>query len=135
MSGQAVGDNLFPHEIAVALDDRVSIPLFPRLFRIQRGVNAAVDHPRAALACEAADFIPAQGVARVNADTHDIPRGDCGEIDRLERLIDDDWIAPCAARGRRQHVQPARCDHGDPKRNMTRIDQMNACAHSYLAKT
>ena len=107
-------DDLRPDQVAVALDDRVRLAVLVRFVRKQRGVNAAEDDPRAALAREPADFVAAQRIAGVNADADDVAGRDHRRIERLERFVDDDGIAPLGSGRRRQDVQPARRDDATP---------------------
>src|SRR5437588_5427546 len=94
--------------------------------RKQRGMNAAEDDPGAALAHLASDLVTAERVAGMNADADDVARANRVEIDRIQRFVDDDRIAPAAAGRRREDVEPARRNHGDAERFHTRIDKMNA---------
>ena len=93
MPARAVAQHLAPDDVAVALDDRVRPAELVRLVRIERGVNAAVDDGRAAALGRVADLVAAQRVAGVNADADDVAGLDGGEVDRLERFVDDDGIA------------------------------------------
>jgi hypothetical protein len=49
----------------------------------------------------------------VNADADDIARLDGVDGERLERLIDDERIAPLTTRRGSQYIQPARRDDRD----------------------
>ena len=89
-------------------------------------MNAAEDDPGAALAHLASDLVTAERVAGMNADADDVARANRVEIDRIQRFVDDDRIAPAAAGRRREDVEPARRNHGDAERFHTRIDKMNA---------
>jgi hypothetical protein len=46
-------------------------------------------------------------------------------IQRFNRFVDQERIAPFGAGRGGEDVQPARSDHGDAKRLATRIDEMN----------
>src|SRR5439155_19681870 len=98
----------------------------------QRGVDTAKDHPRAALTREPADLVPAPRVAGVNSNPDHIATRDRRDVDPLERFIDDARIAPFGAGGCGEDVQPARCNHRNAKRYVTRIDQMDATVHEHL---
>ena len=74
--------------------------------REQRGVNAAVHNPCAARAGLTADFVASPRITGVDADADDVALGDCGQVDRVERLVDDDRIAPLGTGRGRQHVKP-----------------------------
>ena len=126
MAGQAVRDDFGPDEVAVALDDRVRLALLQGLFGIQRGVNAAIDDPGAALARHLADLVAAQSVAGVDADADDVPGLNAVGIDLLQRLVDEDGIAHRRRRGRGQHEEPAGRNDGRAKGIVAGIHQKNA---------
>ena len=111
---------------ALAAHDRVRLTVSRGFVRKQRGMNAAEDDPGTALAHLASDLVTAERVAGMNADADDVARANRVEIDRIERFVDDDRIAPAAAGRRREDVEPARRNHGDAERFHTRIDKMNA---------
>lgn len=54
------------------------------------------------------------------------------QIDAFQRFVNETWIAPLGPGRRGQHVEPARRDHGDAERYVTRIDQMNSRGLSHL---
>ena len=105
-----------------------------RFIREQRRVNAAVDHPRAARAYGAADLIATARVAGVDADADDIARRNGLEIERLQRFIDDDRIAPGRSCGGCQHIQPSRRDDGHAKREVARIHKVDSWRHLNLRR-
>ena len=115
MPGQAVADDMLPHEIAVTLDHRVGLTMCVRLVGKQRRVNAAVDDPRAAFASELAHFVTATRIAGMNADADDVAGSNRRGVNRIERFVHDDRIAPLLPRGRRQNVEPAGRDDGHAK--------------------
>ena len=96
----------------------------------QRGVNAAVDDPGAALARQLPDFVAAARIARVNADADDVAWLDGGGVDRIERLVNDDRVAPFGTGGGGEHIQPSRCDDRHAKRHVAGIQQVDASTHS-----
>ena len=102
LAGEAIGDDLAPGKIAVALDDGVGFAAFERFFGKQGGVNAAVDDPGAAAARHAADGISAQGIAGVHADADDVAGLNGFGHNLLERLIDEDGVADGSAAWRLQ---------------------------------
>ena len=59
-------------------------------------MDAAEDDVGAALARLASDFVPSQGVERMNADADNIAGRDGVEVDRVQRLVDDTGIAVLA---------------------------------------
>ena len=61
--------------------------------RVERGVDAAIHDERAAVASDPADFVSAQGVARVDADADDVARRDRGRVELLEGLVGNERIA------------------------------------------
>ena len=73
-AGEHAVDDDRPDAVAVALDDRVRAAELERFFGIQRGVDAAVNDLRAALARQPSDLVAAQGVAGVDADADDVAR-------------------------------------------------------------
>src|SRR4030095_9381963 len=126
LAGKRVRDRDRPDAIAVALDDRGRGAVLEHLVRVQRRVDAAVNHVRAARLRRAPDFVAAQRVQRVNADADDVARLDLVEIDLLERLVNDVRIAVLGGRRRREYIQPTGCNDSDAKRNVAWIDQVNS---------
>ncbi len=126
LAGDAVLHDVLPHEVPVTLDDGVCGSLLEYFFGKQRGVDSAEGDPRAALSGNAADLIPAQRVAGMNADADDVTGRDGGRVQRLQRFVDDVGIAPRPRRRRRQHVEPPGRDDGHAVREIARIDQMYA---------
>src|SRR5205823_687967 len=104
LSSQALLDDARPDDVAVAAHDRVRLTVSRGFVRKQRGMNAAEDDPGAALAHLASDLVTAERVAGMNADADDVARANRVEIDRIERFVDDDRIAPAAAGRRREDV-------------------------------
>ena len=76
-----------PHQIAVAVDDRVRAAVRSGFVRVQRRVNAAVDDERAARPRGISDFVTAMRVARVNADADDVAGVDVSDS-TVERFVD-----------------------------------------------
>ena len=103
-AGRAIRQHPAPNYVAVAPDDGVGSALSVRLLRVQRRVNAAIDHPRAACARLPAERIPDQGVAGVHADPDDVARLQPGGIEPFQRLVDRDRIAELRRRRPGQHV-------------------------------
>ena len=85
--------HLGPDDVAIALDHAVRVAALQRFFGVKRGVNAAIDHPGAALSRHAADFIAAQGIPGMNPDADKVSRLDARGNQRFERLVHDDRIA------------------------------------------
>ncbi len=112
--------------IAIAFDDGVGFAALERFFRKQRGVNAAVDDPRAAAARHPAHLVAAQSVAGVDADADNVAGLNGLRDDLLERFIDEDGIAGRLWRGGGKNKQPARRDDRRSKRIVAWVDQMNA---------
>src|SRR4051794_21359967 len=92
MPAKAVVDDLRPHEIAIPFDDGVRSAVLERLLGKERGVNAAEDDPRAALARQPSDFVAAPRVAGVDADADHVAAGDRVELDPIECLVNEMWI-------------------------------------------
>src|SRR5438552_15427059 len=59
----AIVEYRLPHYVAIAADHPVGATQLVRLFGIKGRVNAAVDHPSAALACLPAYLVSAQSIA------------------------------------------------------------------------
>ena len=100
--------------------------LLVRFFRIQGGVDAAVDDPGAALAGTLPDPVADQGVAGVDADADDVTRPELPSVERLEHLVAQDRVAPFGGCGRGKHVEPARCHGTHTKGELTRVDDVYA---------
>src|SRR5204863_9790281 len=66
-SVDAIGQHRSPDVIAVSLHHGMGGPEFVGLFRIKRGVDAAVDHPDSALARQPSNFETSVGVAGVDS--------------------------------------------------------------------
>ena len=81
--------------------------------RKERRVNAPEYDPGAPPAHLASDLVAAPRIPRVNADPDDIAGSNGAAVQRFERLVDNPRIAPARTGGRRQHVEPARRNHGD----------------------
>ena len=75
-----------------------------RLFRIERRVNPAEDDVRAPLAGDRADGVALNGVARMNANPHDIAGRHGGRVPRLKRFVRDDRIAVGLGRRGRENI-------------------------------
>jgi len=68
--------------------------LFPGFFGKQCGVNAAEHDPRAAFARQASDLVPAQRIARMNANAYHVTARNRGGIDLVQRFINEMRITP-----------------------------------------
>ena len=90
---EAAFDGLAPREVAIALDDGVAAAEVQGFVRVQRGVDAAVDDERTAVARDPADLVSAQGIARVDADADDVARRNRGRVELLEGLVGDERVA------------------------------------------
>ena len=97
-----------------------------RLFRKERRVAAAVDDPCPARPGTLPEFVADQSVAGVEADTDHVTLLELVGVERLERLVAQDGIAPLGWRGRREDEHPARGDETRPEGKVTRIDDMYA---------
>ena len=114
-----------PDLVAVALDDRVRAAEALGFFGIERRVDAAVDDGRALGSRLGADFVSAEGVAGVDAETHHVAGLHGLEVERFERLISNARIAVPGGSGPGQDEQPSGCDDAYSKGKMTRVDQVN----------
>ena len=112
----AVLDHLRPHQIAVALDDGVRLAEPHRFVGIEGGVNAAVDDVCATLAHDFSDAIAVHRIARMDADTDDIPGGDGRRVPWIQGFIGDQRIAVLLWRRRGQDVEPPRRNNPNTER-------------------
>ena len=125
-SGENVGDDLAPGDIAIAFDDGVGVAALEGFFGEEGGVDAAVDDRCAAFVGEAAYFVAAESVAGVDADAYDVAGLDGGGVDLLDGLVDEDGVAGGAWRGGGKDEEPARGDDSRAKCIVTGIDKVNA---------
>ena len=89
-------------------------------------MNAAIGDPRTSPPSLHANRVTAKGIAGVNADPDEIARLDPGEVDRIERFVDDNRIAEFGGRRRRDDVEPSRGDDRGAEGQVARIDEMDA---------
>ena len=122
---RAVVQHRAPDAVAVASHDGVRAAQLPGFIGVEGRVHAAEDDAGAALAGQPAHRVAAQHVQRVNADADDVARLELIEVEPLERLVREHWIAPFRRRGASQHVQPARRDDGSPERHVAGVDEMH----------
>ena len=90
---EAAFDGLAPRDVAVTFDDGVAAAEVQGFVRVQRGVNAAIDDKRPALARDPPDLVSAQGISRVDADADDIARRNRGRVELLEGLVRNERVA------------------------------------------
>ena len=129
-AGVAVVEHRRPDQIAVALDDGVRAPCSTHFIRKERRVNAAVDDVGASGPRQPSDFVAAQRVDRVNADSDDVAGLDRVFVELVQRFVDQHRVAVTRRRRRGQHVQPSRGDDGGAERHVARIDQVNSHRYS-----
>ena len=86
----------------------MAFPTFQSLFRKERRVNAAIDHPRTSGARHPANLVAAQSIPRVHTDTYDVSRLNRLGSNLLERFIHENGVAHLPRRGCRKHKQPSR---------------------------
>ena len=106
MPARRVVEHERPDHVAVALDDRVRAAETVRLFRVQRGMDAAEDHRRPSGPRERADFVSAKRVAGVNAHAHDVAGLDRLEVEGLQGFVRDPRT-PIRRRSRRSQGRTA----------------------------
>ena len=128
----AVLDDLRPDAVAIARHYGMRAAAFQGLLRIQRCVDAAEHHVRSPFTRRSTDLVAAQRIARVNSDSDNVTVADPIRVERLQRLVGYDRIAPLPGRRLGQHVQPARRDDGHAEGDVTRVDQMNLHARGVL---
>ncbi len=90
---EAAFDGLAPRDVAIAFDDGVAAAEVQGFVRVQRGMNAAIDDKRTAIAGDPAHLVTAQGISRVDADADDIPRRNRGRVELLEGLVGNERVA------------------------------------------
>jgi len=88
----------------------MAFPTFQGLFREERGMNAAINHPSAPAPGHSSNLVAAQGIPRMHTDAHDVTRLNRIGHNLLERFIDENGIAHRPRRGCRKHKQPSRRD-------------------------
>src|SRR4029077_8316543 len=93
---------------------------------VKTGVNAAEHNVGAAFASDFPNFVTAPRIGGVDADTDNIPSLNVERVHCVQSFIDQAWVAKACRRGRRQNVQPARCNDSRTERNFARINEMNA---------
>src|ERR1043166_9466238 len=96
-----------------------------RLLGIKCCVDAAKDHPSPAASRQLANFIAAQGVARMNADAHHVTIRTPERIKWLQGFVDEVRISVRSRRRRGKDIQPARRNYRRAKRNITGIYQVD----------
>ena len=114
--------HLSPGDIPIASDDGMRAPKLARLVRKQRRVKTAVDNGCARGARGTPDFVAPERVAGMHTDANDVSRTDLGDVDALERLINENRIAEFSRCCRGENEKPSRRDDSYPKRNVARID-------------
>ena len=77
----AIGQRLGPDHVAVPFDHRVGAAKFDRFLRIKRGVNSTKDDIGARGAGDFSDFIAAQGIGGVDADSYRIAGVNARRVD------------------------------------------------------
>src|SRR6185437_6041740 len=95
------------------------------LFRIERGMNPAENYVSAAFSRHFADFVTAQSVGRMDANSYYIPRLDSGRVDLKQCLVDKDRVAKTLRCRTGKHVLPARSDNRGSERDGARINEMH----------
>lgn len=85
----AVSQNICPDNIAVALYHSVCAAELMGLVRKQGGVNSTENHEGPLLASQSADFIAAQCVAGVNADTNDVAGRNACDVQLLQGFVNN----------------------------------------------
>ena len=114
-----------PDHVAVAANDGVRAAELVRLVGVQGGVDATEHDLRPSRARRRPDLVAAKRVAGVNPDADDVAGLDLLEIQRLQGLIDDLWLAILRRCRPGQHEEPARCDDPDAEGQMARVHEMD----------
>src|SRR5262249_50433471 len=105
--------------------DGIGLPQSQGLLRVERRVNAAENYDGSALFRETTHGVAAKSVAGVNADTDDVTRPDFRRVQRIQCLVPNQGVTKFGGRCRREHIQPARGDHGRSEGCVTWIHEMN----------
>src|SRR5262245_59373429 len=88
-------------------------------------MNTAEHHVRARRTSGRADFVTAQRIAGMDADTNDIAGGDGGRVERVQRLVNQAGFAKVGGGRRCKDVEPTGCNDANSERDVTRIDEIN----------
>jgi hypothetical protein len=126
---EALAHDLTPHEIAIAFDDGVCVPVLQHFVGKQGGVDAAVNDPGALFAGNFADFVAADGVAGMDADADDIPLTDGRRVQEFQTFVNNDRIPPLRPGRACQDEQPTGGDHRHAERDVAGVDQVDPSAH------
>ncbi len=113
--GEYIRNDFAPDDIAIPFYYGVCATHFQGFMRVQRGVNAAIDHVCSTFARHASQRHAAKGVPGVNADTHDIAKLDLIRLNLFESFICDDGIAVFSRGSGGKHVQPTGSNDADSK--------------------
>jgi hypothetical protein len=100
--------------------------VFADFIRVQRGVDTAIGDERPAFAREASQVVATECVAGVNADPDDVTGRDRLQIERVNRLVDDQGCTVVFRCRRGQYVKPSRRNHSCTEGQITRVDQVYA---------
>ena len=79
------------------------VSVFPHFVWIERGVNAAKDDERSAIASHPSDVIPAKGIASMDTDADHVAGAHRLGIEWIDGFIDDDGRTVSSGRRRGQH--------------------------------
>lgn len=123
---QAVGNDLSPGDVAISFDDRMRLTAIEGFLGEERGVDATVDDPGSAFARDVANFIAAQGIAGMDADTDNVAGLDGVGDDLFERFVDQDWVAGGGWGRGGQNEEPPGGDDGSTEGVVAGIYEMNA---------
>ena len=114
-----------PGHVAVALHHRVRAAKALRFLGVERGVNAAVDHDRAARPGLGPDLVATQGVAGVNAQADHVSGFHAVEVEGFQRLVGDSRVAIACRRRSGEHEQPTWSDDSYAERQVARVDEVD----------
>jgi len=114
-----------PGSIAITFNDRVCASEFVRLLRIKCCVNSTEDYTCSLLACQPADFIATQCIARVNPNSNNIPSRNASDIQLLQCFVNDHRGTKAGGCSSGEYIEPAGCDDTDAEGPVTRIDEVN----------
>ena len=132
ISVAAILQRFRPHLVPITFNYGVCAAKFDGFLRVESGVNAAKDHIRAALTSYFANFISAQSIRSVNADTDGVAGLNPLRIHLKQSLVHEYGITENSRCSGSKNVLPSGSDYRRSKRNAAGINQVNVHARCSL---